>query len=90
MLRYALGHARTTALVQNPDDRAAVRGLGIADEAIAVIAGSGVETDRLTPLPEPDGAITVGFVGRLLDDKGLRALVAAHEILAARGRGRAC
>ncbi len=55
-------------------------------EAITVIAGSGVETDRLTPLPEPDGDVTVGFVGRLLDDKGLRALIAAQEILARRGQ----
>ena len=30
--------------------------------------------------------MTVGFVGRLLDSKGLRTLVAAHELLARRGR----
>ena len=30
--------------------------------------------------------MTVGFVGRLLDDKGLRTLIAAHEILARRGQ----
>ena len=39
----------------------------------------------LTPLPEPAGPFTVGYVGRLLDDKGVRTLVRAHELLAQRG-----
>lgn len=86
LLRHALGDARASVLVQNPDDRAAVQSLGIAPEHIFVIPGSGVETDTLTPLPEPDGDVTVAFVGRLLDDKGLRTLVEAHAILARRGR----
>ena len=37
--------------------------------------------DALKPLPEPDGPITVGFAGRLLTDKGIRALVEAHRLL---------
>jgi glycosyltransferase involved in cell wall biosynthesis len=86
LLRHALGHRRAATLVQNPDDRAAVQSLGIDDSRIHVIPGSGVETDELTPLPEPDGPVTVGFVGRLLDDKGLRPLVSAHAILARRGK----
>jgi glycosyltransferase involved in cell wall biosynthesis len=45
-----------------------------------------VDTDRLLPLPEPDGGITIAYVGRLLADKGLRTLVAASAILANRGR----
>ena len=51
VLRSVLGHARATVLVQNPDDRAAVKNLGVADDRIFTIAGSGVETDRLKPLP---------------------------------------
>jgi len=86
LLRYALGDERASVLVQNPDDRAAVQSLGIAPEHIFVIPGSGVETDALTPLPEPQGPVTAAFVGRLLDDKGLRPLVEAHAILARRGR----
>ena len=39
----------------------------------------------LKPLPEPDGPVTVGLAGRLLTDKGIRALVAAQRILRARG-----
>jgi glycosyltransferase involved in cell wall biosynthesis len=85
LLRRVLRHARAAVLVQNPDDRAAVRSLDVSDEKIFVIPGSGVETDLLTPLPEPEGPVTVAFVGRLLDDKGVRTLVAAHEILATRG-----
>ena len=86
LLRHGLGHPRAAVLVQNPDDRAAVASLGVADEKIYTIRGSGVETDKLTPLPEPSGAITAAFVGRLLDDKGVRTLVRAHEILADRGQ----
>ena len=37
------------------------------------------------PLAEPQGPPTFGFVGRLLDDKGVRTLIAAHRVLRARG-----
>jgi glycosyltransferase involved in cell wall biosynthesis len=72
-------------LVQNPDDRAALVSLGIKQDGIILIPGSGVDTDRLQPLPEPEGPITYGFAGRLLTDKGIRALVAAHDVV--RGQG---
>ena len=45
--------------------------LGVPKERIALIPGSGVDIDILTPIPEPAGPFTVGFVGRLLDDKGV-------------------
>jgi glycosyltransferase involved in cell wall biosynthesis len=72
-------------LVQNPDDRAALADLGISDKRIVLIPGSGVDTEALQPLPEPEGPITYGFAGRLLTDKGIRALVAAHAIVRAQG-----
>jgi len=72
-------------LVQNPDDRAALAALGISEKRIVLIPGSGVDTDALQPLPEPDGPITYGFAGRLLTDKGIRALVAAHDIVRRQG-----
>ena len=72
-------------LVQNPDDRAALVDLGLSEARIVLIPGSGVDTDALLPLPEPDGPITYGFAGRLLTDKGIRALVAAHDTV--RGQG---
>jgi glycosyltransferase involved in cell wall biosynthesis len=84
-LRYLLNRPHTVALVQNPDDRTALAGIGIAQERLVLIPGSGVDVDALQPLPEPAGPVTVGFAGRLLTDKGIRALVEAHRLL--RGRG---
>lgn len=85
LLGWLLRQADTTVLVQNPDDYAVVADLGVPKERIALIPGSGVDTDVLAPMPEPAGPFTVGFVGRLLDDKGVRSLVRAHEMLAQRG-----
>ena len=86
LLRHVLGNSRAAVLVENPDDRTAVKALGVADNRIFTIAGSGVETDKLTPLPEPPEPMTMAFAGRLLKDKGVRTLVEAHEILARRGQ----
>jgi glycosyltransferase involved in cell wall biosynthesis len=85
LLRWLLKRPDSTVLVQNPDDYAVVAALGVPKQSIALIAGSGVDVDALTPLPEPAGLFTVGYVGRLLDDKGVRTLVRAHELLAQRG-----
>jgi glycosyltransferase involved in cell wall biosynthesis len=84
-LRFLLNRDHAIFLVQNPDDRAALETIGIDPHRLARIPGSGVDTDRLIPLPEPDGPITVGFAGRLLTSKGIRALVAAHRLLRTRG-----
>lgn len=84
-LRHLLGGHNGAVLVQNPDDRAAMSALGIEPSRIFLIPGSGVDTDRLRPLPEPAGPVTMAYVGRLLDDKGLRALVAAQALLETRG-----
>jgi len=85
VLRRLLNRPRTVVIVQNDDDRRALRRLGIRDDHIGLIAGSGVDIRRFRPLPEPDGPFTVAFVGRLLEDKGIRILVEAHRILRARG-----
>jgi len=81
LLRYLINRKNCIALVQNSDDRAALTSLGVAQTQITLIPGSGVDINRFTPIPEPDGAPTFGFVGRLLDDKGIRTLVAAHRLL---------
>ncbi|HZP68488.1 MAG TPA: glycosyltransferase family 4 protein [Pseudolabrys sp.] len=85
LLRRLLKRPRTTVLVQNPDDYAMMAKLGVPKDNIALIPGSGVDTGLLTPLAEPAGPFTIAFVGRLLDDKGVRTLVRAHELLARRG-----
>ncbi|WP_298259293.1 glycosyltransferase family 4 protein [Bradyrhizobium sp.] len=85
LLPALLDRPGDVVLVQNPDDRAALIDLGISEKCIVLIPGSGVDTDALQPLPEPDGPITYGFAGRLLTDKGIRALVAAHGIVRSQG-----
>ncbi|WP_315831397.1 glycosyltransferase family 4 protein [Bradyrhizobium prioriisuperbiae] len=84
-LKFLLNRQHAVTLVQNPDDQAALEQIGISGGHLALIPGSGVDTDALQPLPEPEGPITVGFAGRLLTDKGIRALLSAHRLLRQRG-----
>jgi glycosyltransferase involved in cell wall biosynthesis len=86
LIRVLANRSHYAVLVQNGNDRAAIEALGIAAGQVFLIPGSGVETEVLKPLPEPAGLVTAAFVGRLLDDKGVRTLIAAQEILTRRGR----
>jgi len=86
MMRRLFNRPTSTVLVQNPDDQAALTALGIAPERIVRIPGSGVDVERLRPLPEPAGPPAAAFVGRLLEIKGLRTLMDAHARLAERGQ----
>ncbi|MDE1974877.1 MAG: glycosyltransferase, partial [Hyphomicrobiales bacterium] len=85
VLRLLLDRKQIVNLVQNDDDRRALIALGVAPSRIALIPGSGIDIIRFKPLPEPNGPPTIGFVGRLLADKGIRTLVEAQRILRARG-----
>jgi len=85
LLRFLCMRGKNVALVQNPDDRDALLSLGITADHIALIPGSGVDVNRLQPMTEPPGTPTVAFVGRLLEDKGIRPLVAAIRQLQDRG-----
>lgn len=81
-----LRRPNSTVLVENPDDRVVIAKLGMPQDRIEITAGSGVDVDWFTPLPEPADSIgTAAFVGRLLDQKGVRSLIRAHEILIERG-----
>lgn len=85
-LRWALRRPNSVALVQNPDDRATVARLGVDPNRIALIPGSGVDVEAMMVTPEPAGPVTIAFAGRLLEYKGIRTLVAAHDLLTKRGR----
>ena len=85
LLRHMLSRPGSAVLVQNPDDEAMMAGIGVDRARIFVIPGSGVDTEALQPLPEPAGPLTIAYTGRLLADKGLRALAQAHALLTARG-----
>lgn len=86
LLRLLLMRRGVSALVQNPDDNAALQSLGVDPAKIHIIPGSGVDTHALMPLSEPSGEVSIAFVGRLLDDKGIRPLVAAHELMMRQGQ----
>ncbi len=86
IMRASFGRGGGGVLVQNPDDRAAMLALGIRPSAITLIPGSGVDTRRLVPLADPPGPFTMAYVGRLLEDKGLAALLEAHRLLRSEGR----
>lgn len=67
--------------VENRDDGALLAAAGVSPARIVPFPGSGVDTDRLTPLPEPDGPPTFAYVGRMLVDKGVRTLMSAWRAL---------
>src|SRR3990172_2663929 len=70
-LNALLRRRRTKTVVQNPDDRAFVLALGVQPENVVLIPGSGVDTEFLTPLPEPPTPpVIAAYVGRMIADKG--------------------
>jgi len=84
-LRGLLKGKRSKTVVQNPDDRSFVLDLGVPPENIVLIPGSGVDTNYLTPLPEPPPPVTAAYVGRMLADKGVFTLIDAMSRLQAKG-----
>jgi glycosyltransferase involved in cell wall biosynthesis len=89
LVRYALKHLLNRrdswTIVQNPDDRGFVASLGVPGDTVVLIPGSGVDTERLTPLPEPPPPVTAAYVGRMLADKGVLTLIEAFALLGKRG-----
>jgi glycosyltransferase involved in cell wall biosynthesis len=76
---------RTMTIVQNPDDKAMLLRAGVRPGRIVLIPGSGVDTGALPPLPDPPPPMRAAFVGRMVANKGLRTLIAAHRLLRSRG-----
>lgn len=81
VLPRLVNRAGAVVTVENPDDGALLQKLGVAQYRIVFIPGSGGDVDRLTPLPEPPGPVTFVYVGRMLEDKGVRTLMEAHRLL---------
>src|SRR5258707_9895780 len=87
VLRALLTRRRSLIVVQNAGHREMLERMTPgASERIVVVRGSGIDTTRYQPLPDPeDRPVTVGFVARLLADKGVRSLIEAYRLLIARG-----
>ena len=85
--RHLLNRTNTITILQNEDDRSElVQKLRVRPERTTLIRGSGIDISHFQPLPEPQsGPFTVGFTGRMLEDKGLLSLIEAHRILSGSG-----
>jgi glycosyltransferase involved in cell wall biosynthesis len=87
-LRLALDRRGSVAIVQNDDDAAMLRSIGLADtSAIEIIRGSGVNLERFSPA---QGTATappiVMLASRMLWDKGVGEFVEAAKRLRAERR----
>lgn len=85
LLRGLLTSERAHTLVQNPDDAAVFRRLGVPERRLHLVAGSGIDMRRFPLQDEAPGPPVVVLPARLLADKGVRELVAAARRLRAEG-----
>lgn len=86
LYRFALGHRRSKAIFQNPDDLALFRASRLVrEDQVVMIRGCGVDLRHFAAQPEPGGTPIAMFPARILGDKGAREFVAAAEILKAQG-----
>jgi glycosyltransferase involved in cell wall biosynthesis len=84
-LKALLSRSNSRTIVQNPDDKKFVLDLGVPEANIDLIPGSGVDTTHFVPLPEPGAPVTAAYVGRMLVDKGVEALIEAFALATSRG-----
>jgi glycosyltransferase involved in cell wall biosynthesis len=85
-LRLALKRQGTVVLLQNNDDRTLLTRLGYCNANATVIRGSGIDLDHFQPLLAEDRPIvTAAFVGRIIEIKGVRVLMNAHQRLRKKG-----
>jgi len=78
-LARLLRRDKSCTIVQNPEDRDFLRGLGVPADKISIIAGSGVDIDKYQALPDPQPPVTAAFVGRMLRHKGVITLIEAYR-----------
>ena len=80
--RLAFSAKNTIGIFQNPEDLKMFVDAGvIKSEKAVLIRGSGVDTSRFIPLPEPAGIPTIVLASRMLWDKGVGEFVDAAKIL---------
>lgn len=73
-------------IVQNQADFATMQSLlGLRQESLALIRGSGVDMAEYVPTQEPEGPVRITLVSRLLWEKGVGDLVEAAKLLRDRG-----
>lgn len=87
LLRRLFDRRGSVLVLQNDDDRRLLTGLGlVSPERTVLIRGSGVDVGRFTLRPEPPSPpVIVTFVGRMIEDKGVLALVEACRLARRRG-----
>ncbi len=90
VLRGLLNRKNSRLILQNPDDVNVFRDqVGIREDQIALIRGSGVDVTLFQPAPEPEVTskcpVVALCVSRLLWDKGIGELVGAARLLKSRG-----
>lgn len=83
VFRFVL--ARGLVIVQNDDDAAELRRIGITEDRLNLIKGSGVNTTDYAPLPESGNVPVVLLPSRMLWDKGVREFVEAATQIKKRG-----
>ena len=82
--RRLLERRGSRLILQNPDDVAAMTKGTVTAERVALIRGSGVDTQTFRPREEPEGTPVAVMVSRMLWDKGVGELVEAARLLRAR------
>jgi glycosyltransferase involved in cell wall biosynthesis len=79
--RWLLLRGNRWVIVENEDDRRAFAALRpAAAGCVVVIAGSGVDLEHFTPLPEPPAPpVVAAYVGRMIAIKGIATVVEAQQ-----------
>jgi len=82
LLRFLLRRKNSHVILQNRDDmEMLISGGFLNPEQVSLIRGSGVNTEKFKPHPEPDGMPIVLLVARMLHDKGVDEFVDAARQL---------
>ena len=84
VLKVLLRRKNSQLILQNPDDAAAIKALGIDEDKIHLIRGAGVDVEQFKPQLHEARPFTVLIATRMLWDKGVGEFVAAAKICKAK------